>query len=122
MEGTSVTRQQVFLAGIRRMLIVFVLLSAAAAGVALLFIWLMDARASRAFPLVFYLGGALIALGGFLSAQTGQQTGFPWGRGNLPAERGLGVEERQKAFSNAIVYAGFGIALIVVGVVLDAKL
>jgi hypothetical protein len=122
MESASVTRRQVLLAGIRRMLIVFVLLSAAVAGVALLIVQLSDMKASRAFPLAFYLGGALIALGGFLSAQTGQVTGLPWGRGALPAERGLGYEEREKALNNAIVYAGFGIALIVVGAVLDAKL
>jgi hypothetical protein len=117
-----VTRRQVLLAGIRRMLIVFVLLSAAVVGAALLVIQFSDMKAARAFPLAFFLGGALIAFGGFFSAQTGQITGLPWGPGALPPERSYGFEERKRVFGNAVVYAAFGVALIVVGAVLDAYL
>jgi hypothetical protein len=117
-----VTRRQVLLAGIRRMLIVFIFLSAAVVGAALLIVLFSGMKGSRAFPLAFFLGGALIAVGGFLSAQTGQITGLPWGPGALPPAQGYSFEERETAFSNAVAYAAFGVALIVVGAVLDAYL
>jgi hypothetical protein len=121
--GAPITVRGVLLAGIGRILIVLVLVSAALVGVALLFIQFADMTASRAFPLAFFLGGALITIGGFLGATTGPMpTGFPQG-GALIREAGYyTVGQRQRALSNSVVYAAFGIALIVVGAVLDAYL
>jgi len=55
------------------------------------------------------------ALGGFLGATTGPS--LDW----MP-ERGYGYEDRQQGLNRAVVYGGFGVALIVVGAVLDAYL
>ena len=48
---------------------------------------------SRAFPLAFYLGGALIAVGGFLGAMAGPSADW------MP-EGGFGRYERQTALEH----------------------
>lgn len=110
-----VTRGQVLLAGLKRSLIVLVILSALIAGAALLVVHFSDMEASRAFPLAFFAGGALITLGGFLGATSGPSTDW------MP-EGGYDYEDREYGFNNSFVYGAFGIALIVVGAVLDAYL
>ena len=110
-----VTRRQVLLAGLKRIAITLVILVGLIAGAAVLLIHFAGMDASRAFPLAFFLGGAFITLGGFLGATTGPA--FDW----MP-EAGYGYDARAHGLSNSVVYGGFGIALIVVGAVLDAYL
>lgn len=110
-----VTRRQVLLAGITRSLIVLTVLSALIAGAGLLTVHFSDMETSRAFPLAFFGGGALITLGGFLGATTGPSTDW------MP-EGGYDYEDREHGFNNSVVYGAFGIALIAVGAVLDAYL
>jgi hypothetical protein len=110
-----VTRGQILLAGLKRIMIVLVILVGLIAGVALLLVHFSDMAASRAFPLAFFAGGAFIALSGFLGAATGPSVDW------MP-EGGYGHEDRQQGLNNAVVYGGFGVALIVVGAVLDAYL
>jgi hypothetical protein len=105
-----VTRGQVLLAGLKRIVIVLAILVALIAGVALLLVRFADMEASRAFPLAFFLGGAFIALGGFLGATTGPSWDY------------YELDDREYWLNNSIVYGAFGVALIVVGAVLDAKL
>jgi hypothetical protein len=110
-----VTRGEVLLAGLKRIVIVLVILCALLTGAALLLVHYSGMAASRAFPLAFYAGGAFLALGGFLGASTGPS--MDW----MPV-RGYDSQDRVRGVNNAVVYGGFGVALIVVGAVLDAKL
>ena len=110
-----VTRREVLAAGLKRIAITLVILVGLIAGVAVLLIHFSDMEASRAFPLSFFLGGAFLTLGGFLGATT--RPAFDW-----MSETGYGYDARAHGLSNSVVYGGFGIALIVVGVVLDAYL
>ena len=110
-----VTRGQVLLAGLERIVIVLVILVGLVAGAALLLVQFSDLEASRAFPLAFFAGGAFIALGGFLGAMTGPS--MDW----MP-ETGYDYQDRAHGLNGSVVYGGFGVALIVVGAVLDAYL
>ena len=65
------TRGRVLIAGLRRSVIALLILSAFVCGAALLMVRVGDMSVGRAFPLAFYLGGALIAVGGFLGALAG---------------------------------------------------
>ena len=82
------------------------------AGAALLMVRVGDMSPSRAFPLAFYLGGALIAVGGFLGAMAGPSADW------MP-EGGFGRYERQTALNRSVVYGAFGVLLISVGAVID---
>jgi hypothetical protein len=110
-----VTRGRVLIAGLKRIAVVLAILLTLISVVALLLVHFSDLEASRAFPLAFFGGGAFIALGGFLGATTGPA--MEW----MP-EGGYGHEDRQQGLNNSVVYGGFGVALIVVGAVLDAYL
>jgi hypothetical protein len=114
-KAPPVARGQVLLAGLKRIVIVLVILVGLVAGAALLLVHFSDTATSRAFPVAFFVGGAVIALGGFLGATTGPS--LDW----MP-ERGYGYEDRQQGLNRSVVYGGFGVALIVVGAVLDAYL
>lgn len=109
------TRGQMIVAGIRRALVILVLLGGLIALVGALIVWLFDTEPARAFPLAFYLGGATIAVGGFLGGTTGPSADW------MP-EGGFDREEREEAFNMSIVYAVFGGALIGVGVLLESLL
>jgi hypothetical protein len=108
------TRREVLLAGIRRVVIILVLLVGLIALVGLLLVEFKGTKPARAFPLAFYLGGALIAGGGVLGATTGPMYG-------MPAVR-LSRAEHEHAVNWSFVYGGFGVALIAVGVLLDSVL
>lgn len=110
-----VTRGQVLLAGLKRILIVLVILVALITGAALLIVHFSDMAASRAFPLAFFAGGAFITLGGFLGATTGPSADW------MP-ERGYTAEDREHGLNNSVVYGCFGVVLIAVGALLDAYL
>jgi hypothetical protein len=110
-----VTRGEVLLAGLKRIALVLVISCALLTGAALLLVRYSDTAASRAFPLVFYGGGALLALSGFAGATTGPA--MDW----MPM-RGYDYEDRVRGMNNALVYGFFGVALIIVGAVLDSKL
>jgi hypothetical protein len=110
-----VTRRQVLTAGLTRIAITLVILVCLIDGAALLLIHFSDMDAARAFPLAFFAGGAFITLGGFLGATTGPSFD------SMP-EGGYGYDARARGISISVVYGGFGIALIVVGAVLDAYL
>jgi MFS family permease len=110
-----VTRGQVLLAGLKRIAIVLAILLTLISVVALLVVHFADTTASRAFPLAFFAGGAVIGLGGFLGATTGPSADW------MP-EGGFDHEAREQGLNNSVVYGGFGVALIVVGAVLDAYL
>jgi hypothetical protein len=114
-KSAPVTRGQVLLAGLKRIVIVLVILVGLISGAALLFVHFSDLAASRAFPVAFFVGGAFIAVGGLLGATTGPS--LDW----MP-EGGYGYEDRQQGLNRSVVYGGFGVALIVVGAVLDAYL
>ena len=106
------TRGRVLIAGLRRSVIALLILSALVCGAALLLVRVGDMNASRAFPLAFYLGGALIAVGGFLGAMAGPSADW------MP-EGGFGRYERQTALNRSVVYGAFGVLLISVGAVID---
>ena len=110
-----VTRGQVLLAGLKRIAIVLAILLILISTAALLLVHFSDTSASRAFPLAFFAGGAFIGLSGFLGATTGPSADW------MP-EGGFGHEAREQGLNNSVVYGGFGVALIVVGAVLDAYL
>lgn len=110
-----VTRGQVLVAGLMRIAIILVVFSALVVGVALIIVQFSDMDASRAFPIAFFAGGAFIALSGFFSGTTGPS--HDW----MP-EGGYDFEDRKRGVNSSIVYGAFGIVLIVVGAVLDAKL
>jgi len=114
-KSPPVTRGQVLVAGLKRIAIILVVLSALIVAVALLIVQFSDMDASRAFPLAFFVGGAFIALSGFFSGTTGPSQDW------MP-EGGYDSEDRASGVNSSIVYGAFGIALIVVGAVLDAKL
>jgi hypothetical protein len=106
------TRGRVLIAGLRRSVIVLLILSALVCGVALLMVRVGDMSPGRAFPLAFYLGGALIAVGGFLGAMAGPSADW------MP-EGGFGRYERQTALNRSVVYGVFGVLMIAVGAVID---
>ena len=110
-----VTRGQVLVAGLKRIAIVLVVLSVLIVGVALLIVHFFDIEPARAFPLAFFAGGALIGLGGFFSGTSGPSQ--EW----MP-EGGYDYEDRQRGVNASLVYGAFGLALIAIGAVLDAKL
>jgi hypothetical protein len=114
-KAPPVTRAEVLLAGLKRIAITLVILVGLIAGAALLLVHYSDMETSRAFPLAFFAGGAFLALGGFLGATTGPSVDW------MP-EGGYDYEDRARGLSNSAVYGGFGIALIIVGAVLDAYL
>jgi hypothetical protein len=110
-----VTRGRVLVAGLKRIVIVLAVLVALVAGVALLIVQVSDLEASRALTLSFFGVGAFIALGGFFSGTSGpSEDWMPIG--------GYDAEDRAHGVNTSIVYGAFGVALIVVGFVLDAKL
>ena len=110
-----VTRWQVLRAGLKRIAIVLIILFALVMGVALLMVQFLDIERSRALTLAFFGCGAFIALGGFLTGTTGSSADW------MP-EEGYDAEDRAQAVNASIVYGAFGVALIIVGAVLDAKL
>jgi hypothetical protein len=110
-----VTRGQVLLAGLKRIAIVLALLLTLISVAALLVLHFSDTTASRVFPLAFVVGGAFIGLSGFLGATTGPSADW------MP-EGGYDHEAREQGLNNSLVYGAFGVALIVVGFVLDAYL
>jgi hypothetical protein len=106
------TRGRVLIAGLRRSVIALLILSDLVCGAALLMVRVGDMSAGRAFPLAFYLGGALIAVGGFLGAMAGPSADW------MP-EGGFGRYERQTALNRSVVYGVFGVLLIAVGAVIE---
>jgi hypothetical protein len=94
---------------------VLVILVGLVTGAALLLVHYADMEASRAFPLAFYGGGALIAMSGFLGSTTGPS--LDW----MPVT-GYDAADRARGVSNSFVYGAFGVALILLGAVFDAKL
>jgi hypothetical protein len=103
---------RVLLAGLRRSVLALVLVSAVICGAALLMVEVGDMSPSRAFPLAFYLGGAFVALGGFLGAMAGPSADW------MP-EGGFGRYEHETALNRSVVYGVFGVLLIAVGAVID---
>jgi hypothetical protein len=103
------------MAGLRRAFVILLLLVAATALVAWLFVWLGDADPARAFPLTFILAGALLAVGGFLGATTGPMAYW------VP-EGGFGQGAKEHAVNMSFVYGAFGIVLVGIGILLDAIL
>lgn len=110
-----VSAGQVLLAGLKRIVIVLVILVGLVTGAALLLVHYADMEASRAFPLAFYGGGALIAMSGFLGSTTGPS--LDW----MPVT-GYDAADRARGVSNSFIYGAFGVALILLGAVFDAKL
>jgi hypothetical protein len=115
---------EVLAKGIGRFALILLGLCALAVGVALVFFYVFDMSADRAFPLAFYLSGAFLAVGGFLGPIMGagamgspQYTRMVEG---LEADKSFG--ERLRAESRALVYGTFGVALISVGIVLELLL
>jgi hypothetical protein len=106
------TRGRVLLAGLRRSIVALVLMAAVICGAALLIVHFSDMSPSRVFPLAFYLGGAFIALGGFLGAMTGPSVDW------IP-EGGFGRYDHETALNRSAVYGVFGVLLIGVGAVID---
>jgi hypothetical protein len=109
------TRRQVVLGGLRRVVIILALLVGLIALVGLLLVEFKGTKPARAFPLAFYLGGALIAGGGVLGATSGPSR-------NWRPVGGFDRAEREHAFNMSFVYGFFGVALIGVGVLLDSLL
>ncbi len=109
------TRGRVILAGMRRFVVILVLLSGLAALIGALFVWFRDSDPARAFPLSFIIVGALLAGSGFLGATSGPSADW------MP-EAGFERGEREHAFNMSFVYGAFGVALVCIGLALDALL
>jgi hypothetical protein len=109
------TWPQVLLAGLVRFTVILVILFVLAALVALLAMHFTDAEAARAFPLTFYLGGAVIIVGAVLGATSGPSPDW------MP-EGGYSREEREQGFSSSFAFVAFGVALLGIGVLLDSVL
>ena len=112
----------VFVAGVRRFLVVLLLAAvvAALAGLAIEAVW--DFAVSRALALGFYIVGSLLLIGGF----------FVGNRGPVRAKRNQPIpifgtrfvrwatpEELDEAINTSAVYVSLGFALILVGVLAD---
>ena len=109
------TRGRMIVAGIRRFVVILLLLVGLAVLAGALVVLLSDADPARAFSLSFILGGALLAAGGFLGATTGPSPDWT-------PEAGFERGEREHAFNMSFVYGAFGVALVCIGVALDAML
>ena len=110
-----VTRREVLIAGLRRIAIILVVLLALVTGLALLLMSLGDMNASRAFTLAFLVGGAFIAVAGFLMGTTGPA----W---DVMPGYGYDYEDREVGINRSFVYGSFGVVLVLIGIALDAFL
>ena len=110
-----VTRREVLVAGLVRIAGILVTLVALVSAVAFLFMWLGDMNASRAFTLAFLVGGAFIAVAGFLMGTTGPA----W---DVMPDHGYGYERREVGINRSFVYGSFGVVLVLIGIALDALL
>jgi hypothetical protein len=104
------TRRGALLHGLRRFVVILAALCALVAAAALLVVAFTDIDGPRALTLAFYAAGALITVGGFLNV-----TSYESPEWYTP-------DERQAAFGMSFAYAAFGLALIGVGVLLEAVL
>jgi len=109
------SRRGVAIGGLKRLAIALLLLSAIPVAAALVLVWAGDIPAARAFPLSFYLGGALIAGGGFLGAITGPSAAW------MP-EGGYDYSDHQASLNVGVVYGFCGVLLIAVGAFLESRL
>jgi uncharacterized membrane protein len=109
------TRTGMIVAGLLRAFLILVMLVALTALVAALIVWLSDADAARVFTVTFILAGALLAIGGFLGATSGPAV-------NWVPEPGFGQGAKERAVNMSFVYGAFGLALVGIGILLDALL
>ena len=105
-------RGRVILAGLRRSALVLILLAALICGAAVLMVKSGDMPPERAFPLAFYIGGAIIAGGGFFGATTGPVADWA-------PEGGFEYGDHAAALNRAFVYGVFGVLVILVGGLID---
>jgi hypothetical protein len=104
----TTTRRAIF-DGVKRYLIVLAAAGAALVGIAFLLV-LAGARPERAFPLVFYLGGVLIAGGGAFSAADVGGSDWYWSQ-----------DEKEQRVSMSVVLVAVGLPIVAVGVLIDSQ-
>ena len=97
--------------GLVRFAVVLAVMAALVLAVAFSLVWLADMESDRALTLSFLLGGVLVLAGGFFSSAAPIETDYYYD-----------VSDREHMISNTFVYAAIGIALVLIGVVLDATL
>jgi hypothetical protein len=109
---------KMLLRGIVRFALILAVVALLTAGLAFLLVEVWEFNAERAFPMTFYLAGALLAIGGFL----GMVGGSPQA-GALVREPGYGdFQEHLRSENKAVVYGFVGVGLLVIGGVLDSVL
>jgi hypothetical protein len=96
-------------ASVREEVIFLAFLVALMAGIAFFIVAVSDVAASRALPLTFVVGGGVVVVGGFLDAVNKMPYWYT-------------PRQRTEAFRMSYVYAAAGIALVVLGIVLDSLL
>ena len=114
-KALPVTPGQVLWVGLKRTALILLILVDLVAAAALVLVHFAGMEPKRALTLAFFLGGSAIALGGFLGATTGPSADW------MPI-RGYDAEDKRQGMNSSVIYGVFGVLLILVGAVLDAKL
>jgi hypothetical protein len=113
--------------GLSRFVTILALMAGATALIAVLVVWLSSAG-SRTFAVTFYLAGALVIVGGFLSATVGparvnvMQGGGLAAPGGYVPDESLDRVQREAKRRDALAYVALGIPLIAIGFLLDSVL
>jgi hypothetical protein len=94
---------------VRQSLIFVAFLSALLVVIALLIVALSDVEVARAFPLTFYVGGAFLTIGGFLSAVEKMPYWYS-------------PDGRAQAYNLSYVYAALGVVFVALGILFDTLL
>jgi hypothetical protein len=117
------------LAAGRRFLILFAVVGGASALVSIVFGLLLGASIRRAVSLTFYVVGSFLLVAGFFVGNRGRaraesdQTGYGGPLGGLAARkiRVATRDEERETVSAAAIFISLGVALLLVGVVVDAR-
>ena len=103
------TRLGVILGGVGRFLLVLATLSTLISLAALLLIWLAGTDPKRAFMIMFFLGGAVLAGGGVAASADLGGSDYYWDQ-----------QEKEQRVSYSFVFVAVGLPLIAVGLLLEA--
>jgi hypothetical protein len=118
-------RLAVLAAGIRRFLVILAVIAGATLGVSLLFTALGGWSADRAVSVGFDLVGVFFLVGGFFLGNRGPAR-VKGAAGAVPlfgerTVRWATTSERDAALSDSAVFIAVGVALIVIGIVVDSR-
>jgi hypothetical protein len=117
-------RVAILAAGIRRFVVILAVLAGATAAVSLLFTALGGASADRAVSIGFDLVGVFFLVAGFFVGNRGparlkgQASALFFGSRHV---RWATTSEREEALSDSAVFIAVGVAMILIGIVVDSR-